>query len=282
VNIHSFLQFWSGHNDTIIEVLVALVLLLIIYLAFRYYFHPESEEAAGAAGTVTAKIDTAEIEKTLQKILDNQSKIPEGMVAAPAAESLSPAAGLEGAPLTGAGASASSSDADLEALKNQLAEKERLLAQAREEASKALLLAQKAPPPTTDEDLKKLETKIKDLEARLAEYEIISEDIADLSFYKEENIRLQNELVNLKAGGGVAPTEASAPADPAPATPGEAAPASEDDIMKEFAKAVEEQKQAPPATPLAAAPSGTPAAEPKVEGENADLMNQFENFVKKE
>ena len=39
-----------------------------------------------------------------------------------------------------------------------------------------------------------LQDKIKDLEARLAEYEIIEDDIADLSMFKEENLRLKDEL----------------------------------------------------------------------------------------
>ena len=43
-----------------------------------------------------------------------------------------------------------------------------------------------------------LEEKIKDLEARLSEYSIIEDDIADLSFYKEETLRLQDEVKTLK------------------------------------------------------------------------------------
>jgi hypothetical protein len=49
----------------------------------------------------------------------------------------------------------------------------------------------------------KLEEKIKDLESRLAEYEIISEDIADLSRYKDENVKLKKEIEMLKSNGGV-------------------------------------------------------------------------------
>ncbi len=48
--------------------------------------------------------------------------------------------------------------------------------------------------------------KARDLEARLAEYEIISEDIADLSRYREENDQLKKELEALKAGGAKKPS----------------------------------------------------------------------------
>lgn len=256
-----------------------MVLLLVIYLAFRYYFHPESAEES--TGTVTHKLDTAEIEKTLQKILEAQNKAPavDAVTVTPTPAAPAPTAPVEvAAPLEGAGASVAANQAELEKLKAELAEKERLIAQAREEAARAaaLVAATSGAPGGNAEEQKKLEGKVKDLEARLAEYEIISEDIADLSFYKEENIRLQNELTALRGGGPVA--AAAAPVAPAPAAEAAAtAPAptqSEDEIMKEFAKAVEEQK---PAT-VAAAPDA-----PKAEGqETAELMNQFENFVKKD
>lgn len=40
--------------------------------------------------------------------------------------------------------------------------------------------------------------QVQDLEARLAEYEVIEDEIADLSHYKDENARLQKELEQLK------------------------------------------------------------------------------------
>ena len=52
-----------------------------------------------------------------------------------------------------------------------------------------------------------LMSKIDELEARLLEYEIIEDDIADLSLYKAENEKLKSELESLQAKGG-APVEA--------------------------------------------------------------------------
>ncbi|PIU01003.1 MAG: hypothetical protein COT74_00395 [Bdellovibrionales bacterium CG10_big_fil_rev_8_21_14_0_10_45_34] len=51
-------------------------------------------------------------------------------------------------------------------------------------------------------DTKALETRIKDLEEKLAEYEVIEDDIANLSLYKEENARLKDEVRAMKSGGG--------------------------------------------------------------------------------
>lgn len=54
-----------------------------------------------------------------------------------------------------------------------------------------------------------LMARINELEARLQEYEIIEDDIADLSLYKTENEKLKTELERLKAlaGQGVAAEE---------------------------------------------------------------------------
>ena len=178
----------------IIKVLIAMVLLMIIFLAFRVFFGAEAPIV-----TTTASLDTAQLEKTLQKILEAQAKAP--VMAVPTSGDAASAETLKSA-----GASSSSTVAELEALKKDLAEKEKLLIQVRNEAAKAAANASSASAgavaAASNNSAIKLETKIKDLEARLAEYEIISEDIADLSFYKEENSRLQNELSTRRASGG--------------------------------------------------------------------------------
>ena len=73
-----------------------------------------------------------------------------------------------------------------------------------------------------------LMTKLHDLESKLLEYEIIEDDIADLSRYKEENARLKAELENLGAGSG------EKPAPPRTAEPdSEVVDEAEDDIVAE-------------------------------------------------
>lgn len=57
-------------------------------------------------------------------------------------------------------------------------------------------------------DNKELEKKVQELEQKLMEYEIIEDDIADLSLYKEENARLKAELAKLKGESVEAPDQA--------------------------------------------------------------------------
>ncbi len=288
MNIQNFLNFWSLNNDTIIKVLIALILFMIIYLAFHLFFGAEAP-----AATTSSSVDTAQIEKTLLKILEAQGKST--TVNIPIDSSNHGGSDI----LNAAGASSSASKGDLDNLRRDLAEKEILLQQAKQDAANALSTAAanaaaRDASAKANSSVSKLETKIKDLEARLAEYEIISEDIADLSFYKEENVRLQTELTTQKTGGGtdsgsliqpeVNQTEKSLVNEPnsdigsvvnlgmsepeAQALAGTSE--AEDDLMKEFAQAVKDQK------------STTGAATPTTEAnENSQLMNQFENFVKK-
>lgn len=273
----------------IIKVLIAAVLLMVIFLTFRMLFGADTP-----VSTAAPTLDTAQLEKTLQKILEAQAKAP--VLAVP----------VEVKSSAGDTAVAVDHTAEVEKLKRDLVEKEKVIMQVRQEAAReaakaaaTAASANAAASGSVPESAAKFETKIKDLEARLAEYEIISEDIADLSFYKEENIRLQNELTSQKAGGAVSlvtpeiagnplavfpqaiesgtVTTMGAPAptmvtnlaaDPEPAAG--VSPADED-LMKEFEKAVQDQK----APQVPAKEAATDAAE------NSQLMNQFENFVKK-
>jgi uncharacterized coiled-coil protein SlyX len=212
--------------------------------------------------------------------------------------------------------------AELEKLKTQLEEKEKQIL----ELSEKLKTPGEAPAAASGGD-GQLGARIKELEARLSEYEIIAEDIADLSFYKEENQKLQKQIDALKTSspqaaepapavppqpvnppaGQFPMTEPEAPAaaaaeTPAPVAPASAAPAVEaaataappatetpvseapaapidDELMREFAAAVEAQKTGGEAAP---APASAAAAAGENGVQNAQLLNQFEQFVKKD
>lgn len=288
--MEKFLEFWSHYNAAIIETLVALILISAIYLAYRTFFGAKGVDTFEGAG---GGASSAQIEKTLQKILDQQQSsikaagtIHEGAVGASAG-----------------GAPPPEMVQELAVLKKALEEKEKQIVGLQEKAAAAAKAAQTGGPSAQDiaaaasaaaglaeKERLDYEAKIKELEARLAEYEIISEDIADLSFFKEENARLTKELEALRGGGGApaapvapvapaapaappaaaAPAEAAAPAvDVAPApVSSEAAGAIDDSLMAEFAAAVEGQK------------SGTLETAPKAD-ENEKLLAEFENFNKK-
>lgn len=91
-------------------------------------------------------------------------------------------------------------------------------------------------------DVSGYERKIKDLEGKLSEYEILEDDIADLSLYKEENARLKAELQRM--GGDSGGTDA-APVETAPAPTAEGAKKSEA-IVQQFTAVVEQSQPSGP------------------------------------
>jgi hypothetical protein len=299
VSFESLLQFWTVHNRQIIEFVFVSTFVLILFVIYRQFFSKSESHGGASASTNTVSIDTSEIEEKLKKILENQ--VP-----------------LKAAEPTGQGPttiSDTSGDAkELEKLRAELKEKDKTI----EEIRKGIASA--PAPGASKEEIKKFEDKIKELEGRLSEYEIISEDIADLSFYKEENARLQKELA---AGGKAAATAAPVAAPTAAAEPVAAMPVPDsalakaaeqakieelaaqvdtstavqasapvagtteaassasdsivdDDILKEFAAAVEGQK----AAEKEAAPTPQPTDAQKLT-ESKELMGEFENFIKK-
>lgn len=261
VNVESFLHFWSQYNTQIIEVLVGLTLLCLLFLAYRVLVVGSSETETSASGG--AGLRSEDLEKTLTQILENQKQQP-------------------------AGASAGDDQGQLQKLKEEIATKEKMIAELK--SSTGAGAATGAAVPAGEKA--KFETTIKELEARLAEYEIISEDIADLSFYKEENARLQKEYESLKksapsaqqAAPAVAAAPTAAPAAPEPAAAAATAPAASEPPSPAAAAAADpllaELAAAAAAASVAAPAAGTP---PPGGGasEESQLMNQFENFVKK-
>ena len=291
MNLDHFLDFWSRYNQTIIQTLIVVTLIFIVALVFINLLGSKSDESGGAQVGLSP-----ELEKSLQKMLENQTK----------AAVFDFTKTQDGAPSSIATQPVSAEAAvQMEKLKAEVALKEKKIQDLNTQLSQAVSQS------TTEvkADTSGLEARIKELEARLAEYDIISEDIADLSRYKEENEKIKAELTALRTGSAPAaasvqpvaaapvqpvapPPQPIVPVSPAPEAapemaaaqpaPVEAAPAPaaeadqsanaaiDDDLMKEFAAAVEGQKAA---TQTANVP--TPNSD------NEDLMGQFENFVQK-
>ncbi len=243
----SFFEFYFRHQNLIIESLLILVVVITLYVGFRALFSSGAESVGG---------DLGQLEETLKKLLEQKSE-----------------SGADPAVLAQAQAAQEQLKAQVEQLKKELVEKEARLNDSTANAGAGLDV----------DERKKLDGQIKELQNKLAEYEIISEDIADLSHFKEENVRLKKELESVRQGGGsvavAAPLASSAPAvDPviqqaesvnaAPAASAAPAPAPEpasgdiidDDIMAEFARAVEAQKKTSAEAPSAAPVSSEPLA----------------------
>jgi hypothetical protein len=212
VNLENTLYYFTHHSETIIQWLFLAILLISAYVIARALFGRKSEATASVTQAMFA--DGSDVQTFLKKILDQTTK-------------------LEGLKLEGLSTSAVGEvDAQVQALKKDLAQRE--------------------------EELTKLKTgggaggsevaaRIKELEAKLSEYEILEDDIADLSLYKEENVRLRSELDKLK---NAVPDSVSAPAP------------SGEDIVKEFADAVnQEVTPSAPVVPLNVASTGDPLAD---------------------
>lgn len=232
MNLGHILPFLVQHAETIFSVTLGIVLLLSGYLIYRSYFTPE------ASGHEATAADLNRIEESLRKIISQTGHLPTASELAAAAPTPAPATdGTASASAQNAAPTTSADDAQLraeiEARNRQIEELKKQLEAVKSQDNTPELLA-----------------KIKSLEDRLNEYEIIEDDIADLSFYKEENAKLKKELEALKGGS---PAAASGVVPPS-------TPATQANLLEEFDAAVqnlEKQKAAEAATetPVATAPS---------------------------
>lgn len=241
MNFEKFLTDVTHRSETIIQWLFFAILLLSGVLIARSLFAKKSEGPAAEADLHTA----------LEKILSQTAKL-EGV-----------AIGAASAPTTVAGTGTSFDQAaqakEVQALKAELA--------ARDEELTKLKSAGVSSPASEE-----LAARIKELEAKLSEYEILEDDIADLSLYKEENARLKAEVEGLKNGNVIvtSPDGATTMASGSAADTAVSAP-SGSDIVAEFAEVVSQ------------APEDTSASGSKVVVvDTGDPMADFESTVQME
>lgn len=156
------------------------------------------------------------------------------------------------------------------AIQNIMSEKAKLekeLADARASGAAA------APAAVGSEDVQKLQEKCQSLEARLAEYSVIEDDLANLKRLQQENTQLKSQLAN---GGGASaaaatPAAAPAPAAAAPSTP-EPAPVAAAPEAAATTPATPSHSEASPDTDAAAANTATPA--PAADAPSSAAMSQ--------
>ena len=295
------LRYVSQHDETVFGGLVVLTLATSVLLIIRQIGQKNLAHAGGEGEAASAVVNVGEIEDAMKRVLSTQ------------AISVKPAGASGGAGLDEVENSAELAvavrerdqkiqemQASLEKLQTELA------------AAPAAAAVSAAPVGASAEDLEKLkslEAKIGELTARLQEYEIIEDDIADLSMFKEENQRLKHEVERLRSGSAAPPAPEPAPAPaaveaapdasmsaddlaaldaasaaadllsmPAPESVSEikerVALDQSDDVMRQFAAAVEVQRAPPPdaalkvesvldaAIELGAEPTAQPSAEP--------------------
>ena len=242
MSLESAINYIISHNVMLIEMLIGLILFIVLFLAFRSFWGAKENEENPSA-------NMGQLEETLKKLLEKANFVSGN----------------------GAGSEEQSKLAsEIQNLKVSLEEKQSLIEQMKTQSTGAKAIASDL----SSDEKKKLDDQLKELQGKLAEYEIISEDIADLSFYKEENAKLQKELSNLKdtslmmtqavanknptpvAEPVIAEPKVTAAVEEVPPGPMTAAAVTEepggvitapdptlnDDILAEFAQAVESQK----------------------------------------
>ncbi len=246
VNVKQLVDFLIAHNVEIIQWLVAIILLTFVgYLIVSLFRKPDTSSGSGES--------SEDIRKALKEVLEaTKASAPSAttvMAAGPAVVS----AGTS----SDSGAAAQAAAAAAEAAKLQ----QQVEALRKELEDKNTNGGVATTDPAKDE-------KIAELESKLSEYEILEDDIADLSLYKEENEKLKKQLAELSSGGVVEVANEETVA--APATDAEVEKTTSDNFVEDFAAAL--------ANPAATEPEVTPAANPDAVPE--DLVSEFETVVK--
>ena len=173
---------WIALNNTLlIRIGFSAVLILLIVYVFRFFFMPSISVVSteGVSGSDDKK--KSGIDVSIEELAELQAEIDTLKVKLKEAESkpapVEPATPTATATVTAVGASA--------------------------EVVKPTVTAEAASPSVTAE----LTEKLKTLESRLAEYEIIAEEIAEIGKLRQENQELKSKISNI--GSNQAPVESS-------------------------------------------------------------------------
>jgi DNA repair exonuclease SbcCD ATPase subunit len=233
--MYTLLDFLTKHAGSLSVALTAVLALIVFFLVAR--------AMVNSTGDGRSLGSHEELEKLLKTLME-RTQGTLGQLGAPGVNS------EDGQRL----------QADLERLQKELEEKNQQIQELNQKNSSFSI-----------EEHNALKNRLQELEAKLAEYEIIAEDIADLSRYREENQDLKKKIEELEKRAQVAETISSGSASRAEAPPpvsvdsvdtsllgnvevissggqsGEVAATDaliDDALLAEFAAAVEEQKRA--------------------------------------
>lgn len=269
MDVNKLLSTYVNNIGSIVEVLF--IIVLILFLPILYYSFRKKSEGSSV-------VNVEGLEETLKKVLEATRHQPVAQVVVKEHhEEVKDGAAEPSDGISAAVAAVVASGGDSEAFKAQIAEREKLIGELKTKLGE-LETSKKAQAATPGADVSGLETKIKDLEARLREYEIIEDDIANLSLYKEENVRLKDELNKLRGG---APAESAAPSVDQIADKTETVPPSEplEEALKKAGSQNESEIQAELAKAMSEVPQEAPAATPTEPPPQDDLVSQLANVV---
>ncbi len=222
-----FLSLFVIHDTLVVSLLVVAITIVVVLLLLMSQKSPDS--------VVKSELGSTEnVEGALRRVLGEQRWLQAGA--------------------TGTGATTPVDEQKLSELESEVLEKDRKIAELNKKLTQGG--AQESGEAGTAEDNSELLERLAELEARLQEYEIIEDDIADLSLYKTENEKLKSEIADLKSkigGSDEAVVEDPSPVveeAPVEAEQESAAPEVEDeesegvdgaDLVAEFEKVVNSQ-----------------------------------------
>jgi hypothetical protein len=181
MNIDKIMHFFVKHNAVLIEAMTTLILVMAAYLAYRSYRQARQDQ------NVKFAPDMGNLEEMLKKVIERANLVqPPTTPATPESSGPTPAEQDQTAELI----------REITKLKTDLQGKQTEIEGLKVNA------AGSGKPSVTPEEKQALEGQVQELKKKLEEFDIISQDIADLSFYKEENAKLQRELASRAAGAG--------------------------------------------------------------------------------
>lgn len=208
MDILTVLRFVHDHNDKVIGALVALFLLTSILLLIRSLGEKAGRDVRPGSG---AAVDVKDIEGAMRRVLSSQpiSVATASPVSQPAPSTQPNQEATKTSVANEPTAQEPASDEEspeVGILTQLVADRDQQITDLLKELDEArakLLDATTTAAPSSNAEIEK---QLSDLQARLAEYEIIEDDIADLSLYKEENEKLRDELEKLKGQVGQEPS----------------------------------------------------------------------------
>jgi hypothetical protein len=195
----SFLQWFTGNNKLIIQILVAVIGLVMVYLVYRLFFAShEVEETVGTADSLVKMPQPEVAAKTVETSEKSPEKLADTVVEAAAA----PAPVVEVKVDESLKLENENNLKKISELENklkshlaQLSSKDEQLANMKEQ-----LNAKRPVPAMTYVDPVQLSgdanliAQIDELQKKLKEYDIISDDIAELQDLRKENTALKSQL----------------------------------------------------------------------------------------
>lgn len=180
--MEAFIHYIIKYNEKIIYALGGAICFLSAIVVWWQVFGKKGLKTEGAVD-----VDLSGIEESLKKIL-SQTDLAIGSVNAAVKDTGNAGAGASAVVLAGVVGLDGKPITDAVGVKKELEIRTKIIDELRAQVAEA----------KSQDASSELLAKIKALEGRLAEYEIIEDDIADLSVLKEENAKLKSELEGIR------------------------------------------------------------------------------------